>query len=233
MSNLLPNQTAYFLAAFIAGSIFAALILAWAIGQTTTSLNERDTTAIRKALRFALRQLAFFVFLGIGSATLMMFAFFSLATKNPRLANSAGSTPPSEEASQLFISRLTGIRLPLALSVVKENDIVNSSSQQLQKLVRQVDSRSRLGQTEVLMWRENYQRPQAAEFILQVQKELKNSGYLYQETSGASEKNSSIREFVAVSRAQKKVVPGFWMVTNEFLLLSWGGLVPAKTTAPR
>lgn len=208
---------ASYTATFVAGSIFAALILAWAIRQNTAALGAAEVVATRRAFAGALRQLAFFIVLGIGSAALSVFALSLRTTQRPPVA-SAGASPGN--------SGLTGIRFPMPLSTVTEKAIVETSAQQLQKLVRQVDSQSSLGRIEVLMWRDKYERARANEFIEQVKVELKKAGFLYEETNGAKNKGSSIREFVTVSRAQKKIVPGFWMITDDFLLLSWGELVP-------
>jgi len=228
MSNSSVSSMLFFTAAFVGGNVFSAAIFIWALRQKSAALEA--VVDMKILVAFALRQLAFFLALAVGSAALCFFAL-SRFQPAPQAGPSTPAAPiavaavPSIAAAPPGTSRLTGIRFPVAMNAVQERDVIQTSSQQLQKLVRQVDAQSRLGQSEVLMWRENYQRTRAEAFIAQVQADMKNAGFLYQETGGTKSKDSAIREFVAVSRARKKVVPGFWMITDDFLLLSWGELV--------
>lgn len=194
-----------------------------------------STAESRARLRHAMRSLLFFGVLGTGVFSLAVavlawrngepLALFTNVAVEPVRTPSLAATPRSAgQTSGVAASRLTGIDLPGEAKIVADDDIVRSSLQQLRRLAEQIDSQSKLGASEVFMWRS---APQAgttssASRIAAVERSLQKMGWVYRRTNSPAEAGSSVREFVAVNTSLKKIVSGFWLRTDEFLLLCWG-----------
>ncbi len=113
---------------------------------------------------------------------------------------------------------------------MREETVVADSARKLQARAAQLAPNLVMHNVEVLIWPRsapNSQQKAAPDAIIaQVQSHLTRAGYLYQQTARETGNHDKVREFVAVSRATKRIVPGFWMATDEFLLLGWGSFGP-------
>lgn len=135
------------------------------------------------------------------------------------------------QSGLISISQLTDIRWPIPARSVQSEGIAQTSIKQLRAVVKGVDDTGSLGAVEIMMWPKAEQKNQKPAHILaEVQRKLQNSGYLYSETvkQGDAKNRTSVREFVAVNTRKKQVVCGFWMLTDQFVLLSWGEMTTPK-----
>lgn len=127
------------------------------------------------------------------------------------------------------VSALTGIALPSGARLIREMEVVTDSARKLQRRAAQLSPNLTLRNVEILMWPRSSLSPRengAEVAIIQVQTNLAKAGYLWQQTAHQTQKQAAIREFVAVSRSGKRIVPGFWMTTDTYLLLAWGSFAP-------
>lgn len=218
---------------FIGGALFSALVL-WLCLSANPAQNSTHNLDPQQQFHNAFRQLALYLVLGISSFVLVAGVLAWRAGKSVALRAAVPATTPApptsttvSSSSTVTVSTLTGVPVPLA-QVVRENAITSTSAQQLQRLIEGIDARSKLGATEILMWRGAGKKGRAEKVIGGVRAALAKSGFAYRETSAQTQGKTGIREFVAVNRARKKIVPGFWMLTEGFLLLSWGEMETAK-----
>jgi hypothetical protein len=250
MTEYFRGALFYFLC-FLTGCAFATLVFGWSlhshrIEAKKESADDNAERILRRAFGFGLRQLAFFLFLGACSFSLMGGVLWLRAKPKAQIAGSSGSTPtlPVPESTPLSsqipqqnaqASRLTGVSLPAGAENVTDASIISSSSQQLQRLVSEVDPQSQLGEVEVVMWR-GASGAKAGSIMANTTKALQAAKWLYRETNVAEEKDkaqSGVHEFVAANTGQKKIVTGFWLVTDQFLLLSCGNVLVPSRKPPR
>jgi hypothetical protein len=239
----------FYLLCFLAGCGFATAVFGWSLQTHRIEAEQQSGAAqssenaeriLRRAFSFGVRQLLFFLALGVCSFLLCGGILWlrarphTPATAMPTSASQSSTSEGAANAPEQVVnaSYLTGVHLPLAARTVNDPSILDASTRQLQRLVTELDTSARLGTGEVLMWR-NIKPDKADSVIATTIEALQATNWMYKITN--SEKNpqgaahGAVREFVAVNPKQKKIVTGFWLDSYQFLLLSWGEVNPTKT----
>ncbi len=174
------------------------------------------------------------VFLG-AAFSLALAGFFAIRGSRPPSQNLQPSVTKTVEKAtigeRVTVSRATAIIIPGGAQIMREEAIVTDAARQLQRRAALISPSLRIEKLELLIWRrdttqfnsKSRQNSRYEAIKNQVAAELENKGYLYQKTA---QPEVSVREFVAVSRSSKRIVPGFWLESDEFLLLAWASFKP-------
>lgn len=140
-----------------------------------------------------------------------------------------GNTSAQEATEPTEKSNLTGISLPYGCVRVLEPDIPAEVKNALAKLVEAGEGKIIQGKYEVLAWAgEGYNKSKATQLIKQVENILQTTGWTYE----IGEQNSEFILFsILRSNPNRRAVLGFFIPTDDALLLAWTEILPANSTA--
>lgn len=131
-----------------------------------------------------------------------------------------------EGLSPASSSRLTGVTLPAGAQYITDRALLSQINAQLKTFADQL--KSKCGETEVLGWTPDDTPKAAVQATIQkVSSQLRSAGWSYEEQDAGGEGGNSLR-VVAVEK-QGQVIGGFWIVSEDALLLAWCRLA---STAP-
>jgi hypothetical protein len=124
-------------------------------------------------------------------------------------------------------SSLIGVRLPGGARRVNAQSVPADIDDALGKLIAAAgNGRLRQGAKEVLVWAGGgYRKSNAAGIIRQVTDNMRGGGWEY----AVGEQNSEFIVFSSLDSSvpKKRGIVGFWIPSNESLLLAWAELLPA------
>ena len=133
----------------------------------------------------------------------------------------------TEGGNTAATSSLIGVRLPGGARRVDAQSVPTDIDDALGKLIAAVGSgKLRQGAKEVLVWAGGgYRKSNAAGIIRQVTDNMRGGGWEY----AVGEQNSEFIVFSSLDSSvpKKRGVVGFWVPSNESLLLAWAELLPA------
>jgi hypothetical protein len=143
-------------------------------------------------------------------------------------------THAQEGLSTVASSRLTGISVPTGAQHVTDRAMVAQINAQLKTLADQLQSKC--GETEVLGWTPERPVLQSMQTTIQnIAVQLKANGWNYHDQEAGSRDGNSLR-VVAVEK-EGQVLSGFWIISDDALLLAWCRLAliaaaPKRTDEP-
>lgn len=167
--------------------------------------------------------------LGLGAIGVVAINRFSHQPTPVNATVAEAQSTPLPVIEPVAVSRVTHIALPNGAETMRQEEIVTDAARQLQQRATDLAPNLAMNTLEVVTWPRQGSAKAPAAITNEVQQQLQRSGYLYKQTASNRQNSTTIREFVAVSRAAKSVVPGFWMETDEFLLLGWASFKPKPT----
>lgn len=138
----------------------------------------------------------------------------------------AAQTPG--EAGAAATSSLIGVRLPGDAQRLAERDVPREFNDTLGKLVALGNGKLRQGASEVLVWTGGgYRKSNAQGLIRQVVNNMQSAGWTY----AVGEQNAEFIVFNSLnSSTPKRGIIGFWISSNESLILAWTELLPENSS---
>jgi hypothetical protein len=126
-------------------------------------------------------------------------------------------------------SRLTGVSLPAGAHQVTDRTMLAQINIQLKTFADEL--KSKCVDSEVLGWTPERPTPEAVQTTIQrFAAELKAAGWGYEDQNAGAEAENSLK-VVAVTK-QDQIIGGFWIISDDALLLAWCRLA-STTSAPR
>lgn len=164
--------------------------------------------------------------LKIHSLFLILCLFMALTAT----AAAAATTQTSGETEPATTSSLIGVRLPGGAQRLADRDVPQEFNDALGKLVALGNGKLRQGASEVLVWTGGgYRKSNAQGLIRQVVNNMQGAGWTY----AVGEQNAEFIVFNSLdSSTPKRGVVGFWVPSNESLILAWTELLPANSSRP-
>lgn len=138
----------------------------------------------------------------------------------------------AQELEAASSSRLTGIALPAGAMRVKPKDVPAEIMQALKTLIKSGGPTVKQGQNEIIAWAGNgYKKSRVPQLKLQVSNSLKKAGWEYDETV---DKEMAPLVLVTALRSTptKRAMIGYWVPTDDALLLAWTEMLPSGNSAP-
>lgn len=149
-----------------------------------------------------------------------------MASAGPATAQTGGG----ESATK---SSLIGVRLPGGALRVNEQSVPAEIDGALGKIIAAAgNGRVRQGAKEVLVWAGGgYRKSNAAGIIRQVTSSMQAGGWEY----AVGEQNGEFIVFSSLDSSvpRKRGIVGFWIPSNESLLLAWAEMLPANPSYAR
>lgn len=134
---------------------------------------------------------------------------------------------PDAVAQGPVVSSLNGVQLPAGAVRLQREDVPAEIQQTLGKLVALGGGKLRQGESEVLVWAGGgYRKSDASQTIRQFAGGLNRCGWTYE----VGEQNAQFVVFNSASAGARRGAVGFFVVTDESLLLAWAEALPAGTT---
>lgn len=124
-------------------------------------------------------------------------------------------------------SELNNVRLPAGALRLNEGSVPAEINDTLGKLVALGQGKLRQGESEVLVWTGNGDRkPNAQGLIKQIANNMRGSGWTYE----VGEQNAEFIVFSSFnSSTPKRGIVGFWVPSNDSLLLAWTEMLPVNS----
>ncbi len=138
----------------------------------------------------------------------------------------------AQEFEAATSSRLTGVSLPAGAMRMKAKDVPAEITQALKTLIKSGGSTVKQGQNEIIAWAGNgYKKSRVPQLKQQASNSLKKAGWEYAETV---DKEMAPLVLVTALRSTptKKAIIGYWVPTDDALLLAWTEMLPAGDSAP-
>jgi hypothetical protein len=138
----------------------------------------------------------------------------------------------AEEAAPA--SSLTGVKLPGKASRLVGSEIPADVPKALTAMIKSGGSQVKQGKIEVLAWADNgYSKAKAAGLMQQTAKAMQAAGWEYSIEQPAEAKGEYTLVTAMRTVPTRKAVVGYWVPTNEVLVLAWTEMLPAApTTTP-
>lgn len=145
------------------------------------------------------------------------------------LTASGAAAAQTNDGEPAAASSLIGVRLPAGAQRVNEQSVPADINDALGKIIAAGgNGKLRQGATEVLVWAGGgYRKSSAAGIIKQVTNNMQNGGWTY----AVGEQNAEFIVFNSLDSSvpKKRGVIGFWIPSNESLLLAWAEMLPANS----
>lgn len=141
----------------------------------------------------------------------------------------ATAQTPGEAGGPSSTSSLIGVRLPVGAQRLAERDVPQEFNDALGKLVALGNGKLRQGASEVLVWTGGgYRKSNAQGLIRQVVNNMQSAGWTY----AVGEQNAEFIVFNSLdSSTPKRGMVGFWVPSNESLILAWTELLPPANSS--
>ena len=135
----------------------------------------------------------------------------------------------AEEAAPT--SQITGVKLPGKATRLIGKEIPADVLSALTAMIKSGGPQVKQGKNEVLAWADNgYSKAKAAGLMQQTAKAMKAAGWEYSIEQPAEAKGEYTLVTTMRTVPTRKAVVGYWVPTNEVLVLAWTEMLPATTT---
>jgi hypothetical protein len=131
-------------------------------------------------------------------------------------------------------SKLAGIALPPGAERILDAKALKESTDPLSAVAAGLDAPTQVQATEVLAWGgAGYKRDKGRAIIAQVQAALQKAGFQTKKVGEPQNaQGNAISFFVAGSVEKKKAFVGYWLESDQLLLLAWGQFGTTNTRRP-
>lgn len=190
-------------------------------------LQNQATQHARRLSTRSIRQSAFAKTVSTLRAAIWLGAGLTLTTTIERMP-----VAQAQEFEAATGSRLAGVALPSGAMRVKAKDVPAEISQALKNIIQSAGSHVKQGQNEIIAWAGNgYKKSRVPQIKSQVSNSLKKAGWEYEETV---DKEAAPLILVTAIRSTptRKAMIGYWVPTDEALLLAWTEMLPSGNSAP-
>jgi hypothetical protein len=147
------------------------------------------------------------------------------------LAVIGAAAQTNSDSEPAAASSLIGVRLPAGAQRVKEQSIPAEINGALGKIIAAGgNGKLRQGETEVLVWLGGgFRKSNAAGIIKQVTNNMQSGGWSY----AVGEQNAEFIVFNALDSSvpKKRAIIGFWIPSNESLILAWTEMLPTNSSS--
>lgn len=122
------------------------------------------------------------------------------------------------------VSSLNGVRLPAGAVRLNDGDVPAEFMDTLGKLAAHNGEKHK-GDSEVLVWAGGgYHRSYAQQLVKRLTDNLQSSGWTY----AVGEQNKDFTVFNSLNTREQRSVVGFWMATDESMIVAWTEMLPTK-----
>ncbi|MFN2492448.1 MAG: hypothetical protein ABR501_06145 [Pyrinomonadaceae bacterium] len=126
-------------------------------------------------------------------------------------------------------SRLTGLPLGATAQRVTDKETVSQFAAQLQALATKMQQSC--VDSEVLAWAgSTYKRAEAQAITAALAAQMKQAGFVYDEQAAPAQEGSDLK--IVAARRRGQTVTGFWIISDQVLMLAWCQLRENDSTQP-
>ncbi|HEX8237667.1 MAG TPA: hypothetical protein VF600_17040 [Abditibacteriaceae bacterium] len=147
------------------------------------------------------------------------------------VATAARTMPAqAQETEPASTSRLAGVTLAANAVRVKSNHVPVEITDAFKALMKAAGTKVKQGQTEVLAWTGgNYKKARVPQIKSRVSTNLQQAGWTYEETKGDASAGPMTLVSVLRTTPTRKALIGFWVPSDDALILAWTEMLPAAT----
>lgn len=136
----------------------------------------------------------------------------------------------AQETEPASSSRLAGVALAAGAVRVSAQHIPAEITDAFRSLMKAAGPKVKQGQTELLAWTGgNYKKARVPNIKSKVSTNLQQAGWTYEETKGDAGTGPMTLVSVLRTTPTRKALIGFWVPSDDALILAWTEMLPAAT----